>query len=574
MDSGSDAPAGRRILIVSNFYPPAAIGGAEVVAARQARALSDAGHLLAVFAGAPAGDALEPGALERAEDPDGRFTVFRVGHISLDPEDNFFRPEVARRFAAVLAYFDPEIVHFHNVAGLGVNLIPLAKAHGARVALTLHDHWGFCFKNTRLRNDLALCHDFEDCALCRSRMATGNGPALPVRLRRDYVAWCVGHADHLISPSRYMAETYDGAGLLTRPVEAISNGIDLDAVPVPPARISRAPLQFVCAAYLGVHKGIPQLLEAAERLAAISELGGHWHLTIAGHGDLAGALESDIASGRFAGSVTYVGRLSRTEMLALLGRSDAVVLPSIWPENEPVTMLEAIASGVAQIATRIGGNVDLVEDGKSGLLVEPGDGPGLAAAMERLIRDPDLARRFGDRNLARREAFDEAATVERLVALYERPASAASREELLVICAGEPSGRQLDLMMHRFHVAEAERCRVRFVWHGWIGADGWSAAALLWMWSASGVDEASLAMRALRAGIPILAPSGSALAGLSTLTGLPTYDTLLDALGIIAAMAELPPSGRHVRPAAATAARMLCAVLPRPAFHLSSELAR
>ncbi len=176
--------AKHRILIVTNFYPPNAIGGAEVVAARQARAFFNSGHRVSVFAGGLPQDNLESGALEREWDHDGNIPVFRTGLVSLDTGENFFRPEMARRLTAVLRFFDPDIVHFHNVIGLGVNLIPLAKAHGAKVFVTLHDHWGFCFKNTRLRNDLALCTNFEECAHCLTRIETDNGNEMPTRLRR------------------------------------------------------------------------------------------------------------------------------------------------------------------------------------------------------------------------------------------------------------------------------------------------------------------------------------------------------------------------------------------------------
>ena len=54
------------------------------------------------------------------------------------------------------------------------------------------------------------------------------------RLRRDYVAWCLGHADKLITPSAYLAAAYAEAGFLADSIAAISNGIDLDAVPTDP----------------------------------------------------------------------------------------------------------------------------------------------------------------------------------------------------------------------------------------------------------------------------------------------------------------------------------------------------
>ena len=103
-------------------------------------------------------------------------------------------------------------MHFHNAMGLGANLIPTAKAAARRCIVTLHDHWGFCFRQTRLRTDGSLCANHEECAGCKQNVMPGNHVALPMRLRRDYVVWCVTQADQLLAPSGYMAYAYTQAG--------------------------------------------------------------------------------------------------------------------------------------------------------------------------------------------------------------------------------------------------------------------------------------------------------------------------------------------------------------------------
>lgn len=565
-----------RILIVSNFYPPEAIGGAEIVAARQARALSYAGHCVAVFAGGLPRAGLEAAAIEREQDHDGAFDVFRVGHVSLDAGENFFRPELGRHFAAVLAHFRPDIVHFHNVIGLGANLIPLAKAHARKVVVTLHDHWGFCFKNTRLRNNLDLCGDFEGCAACQPRMTTGIGPALPVRLRRDFVAWCLGHADAVISPSRYMAQVYNDAGLFAQTVQVISNGIDLDTLarssrPVAVPILEERPLHFVCAAYLGKHKGILHLLEALERLHGQSEFTGRWQLTLAGHGDLAQKINMDNARGRFGTALTFAGRIERSAMFELLARADVVVLPSIWPENEPVTMLEAIASGKAQIATRIGGNVELIRDGETGLLVPPGDGKALAEAMASLLRAPALVQQFKQANVARRREIDEAITIQQIRRLYDLPAAPHRDADFVVACVGQASHPQLDHLLSSFHVVEHHKRRVRLVWHDWLDADGWQNVKLLWSLPGTGLEAGAHVARAMRAGIPVLAEVSGPMAGLTQIYDLPPYSSLADALGTIAALSELPPDGPAHAETTLAASRWLSIFLPRAAFNLEAE---
>jgi glycosyltransferase involved in cell wall biosynthesis len=82
------------------------------------------------------------------------------------------------------------------------------------------------------------------------------------------------------------------------------------------------------------------------------------------------------------------------EVVKYYQASDIFVLPS-YAEGMPNSLLEAMACGLPVIASRIGGVVDVVEDGKSGILVEPGDVSGLASAMVRLLKDAELRQRLG-----------------------------------------------------------------------------------------------------------------------------------------------------------------------------------
>ena len=175
-----------RVLIVSSHYPPHFAGGAEIVAHRQARSLLQLGWEVKVFAGRPdAPRVSEPElALER-EDFDG-LEVLRTSSTLNDTGANFFSLSHATLFEGVARDFAPDVVHCHNLVGLGVNLIGASKRTGARTIVTLHDYWGFCFKGILLRNDLSLCDDHDACHVCLPALATEDG-MLPIRLRRDYI---------------------------------------------------------------------------------------------------------------------------------------------------------------------------------------------------------------------------------------------------------------------------------------------------------------------------------------------------------------------------------------------------
>ena len=181
-----------RLLVVSNFYPPRIVGGAEVVAHRHARLMGARGWRVTVLAGVLPSPEFPTGAVH-VEQVEG-IEVVLVGLRSLDPDDNFQWSVARNLLVSLIATTRPDWVHAHNLMGLGVDLIHRSRA-GRRQngCQRLHDNWGYCFKSTRLRNNGAVCDDVEECHLCLNTIRSSNGP-LPIRMRRDFVMRCLDHA--------------------------------------------------------------------------------------------------------------------------------------------------------------------------------------------------------------------------------------------------------------------------------------------------------------------------------------------------------------------------------------------
>jgi glycosyltransferase involved in cell wall biosynthesis len=91
--------------------------------------------------------------------------------------------------------------------------------------------------------------------------------------------------------------------------------------------------------------------------------------------------------------VRFVGPKPREEVLSLFREAGATILSSSW-ENFPHTVVESLAVGTPVLATRTGGVAEVVEDGRNGLLVEPGDAGALAGAIRRYFGDDELRRRL------------------------------------------------------------------------------------------------------------------------------------------------------------------------------------
>jgi glycosyltransferase involved in cell wall biosynthesis len=115
-------------------------------------------------------------------------------------------------------------------------------------------------------------------------------------------------------------------------------------------------------------------------------------LALAGKGPQEETLRRQAQALGLAGRVRFLGELP--DIRSLLGAADVFILPSV-AEGMSNALLEAMASGLACVATRIGGNVELMADGTTGELVDVGDSQQLAAAVLRLLADPARAARLG-----------------------------------------------------------------------------------------------------------------------------------------------------------------------------------
>jgi glycosyltransferase involved in cell wall biosynthesis len=111
--------------------------------------------------------------------------------------------------------------------------------------------------------------------------------------------------------------------------------------------------------------------------------------------------------------------IGRDELPSLYRSSGMLVLPSVWEEPFGIPLVEAMASGLPVVATRVGGIPEIVEHGVTGLLVPPDDPDALAGAIAELLVDPSRARELGEAGRRRaEERFSWETVAERLRGLY------------------------------------------------------------------------------------------------------------------------------------------------------------
>lgn len=185
------------------------------------------------------------------------------------------------------------------------------------------------------------------------------------------------------------------AELIRRKVPAAVNRTTIlfnatPAVPLSRYPVARnAPVKLLFLGKLGKQKGVPQFVCALERLA--SEPG--WFAILAGDGEIS-QTRDDVAHRGLCERVSIPGWVDASDVEILLREADILVLPS-FAENLPMSVVEAFAYGIAVVCTPVGALPDIVENERTGLLVEPGNVDELTQAVQRLLRDPDLRNRLG-----------------------------------------------------------------------------------------------------------------------------------------------------------------------------------
>ena len=218
-------------------------------------------------------------------------------------------------------------------------------------------------------------------------------------------------------------------------LHVIHCGVDVEAFRPAQARDEPrvAKGRFTISAIGTLHevKGQVHLVEACRRLAA---RGLDVACTLIGDGPDRAMLAERIRGAGLGGTVELLGALPADRIATHLRTTDVLVVPSVPSadgrrEGIPVVLMEAMASGVPVVASRLSGIPELVKDGVSGLLVAPGDADGLASAVARLHDDAALRRRLAERGRqVVLDGFDIRASAARLAAAIDAAAQGRAPE--------------------------------------------------------------------------------------------------------------------------------------------------
>lgn len=430
-----------RALLVTHGFPPAASGGAELYAETHACALAQTGDHVLVMS--RESDSARRDFDVRRE----RRDVYEIAWVNntfaavRSFSDTYTDERVDRAAARLIDEFAPDIAHVHHLTCLSTGIVHLLRSRGIPVFVTLHDYWLLCHRGQLLDIHYQSCPGpgLDGCASClgpaasapaaayagRSALAAATQPlpaALGARILRSAarIAQTAAPSDagrraaaarwvhmrsvldavtHFFAPSQYLCDRFVAAGVDAGRISVSEYGWALPvgghALPPEPATARRSrPLRFGFIGSLMVSKAPHLLIEASAQLPAAACEVHIWGDHADYHGDA--HYRARLAPLLRDPQVVSHGKLSRERLQEALAGIDALVVPSIWPENSPLVIREAFLAGVPVVASNIGGIPETVRDGVNGLLFEAGSIAGLCHALQRLIGERGLLDRLRD----------------------------------------------------------------------------------------------------------------------------------------------------------------------------------
>jgi glycosyltransferase involved in cell wall biosynthesis len=401
-----------RILHVNKFLYRR--GGAEAYMEDLAELQVAAGHTVAFFGMThPLNTHLE-------------YASYFPSHIELEPPPPtlsgrvrgvarmLYSTSASRGMDGVLADFQPDIVHLHNIYHqLSPSVLRPVARRRIPAVMTLHDYKLACptyqFLDHGNLCQACLGGHFQHAVLRRCKDGSlGSSAVMAGELFVHTITRAYAPVRVFVCPSAFLEGRMRAAGVYPRRMRHIPHFIETRDVPVKTALGSGA----LVAGRLSPEKGIDVAIRAVGAIDGAA-------LEIAGTGPDEESLRR-LADAVAPGRVRFHGLVDKAEVQRLMLAAAVVVVPSRWYENQPMVVLEALARGVPVVGSTLGGMPELIEPGVTGELVPANDPRALAAALAPLLRDPERA--FSMREAARTaivSKFSPERHLERISATYD-----------------------------------------------------------------------------------------------------------------------------------------------------------
>ncbi|MDI3475590.1 MAG: hypothetical protein PWQ95_1318 [Thermococcaceae archaeon] len=334
-----------------------------------------------------------------------QFVLFKAIQI----KNTYINKSIEQKFMEFLRDIEPDIIHFHNLWRFrSAKLIDVAHQLNIPAVLTLHDYWFLCPFSIMVnyKNNVCSMPEPNECHRCWVEKLTANAPVRQLRpflrftlkianspkdfkKRNEFLKRMLLTVDKIIAPSRFLRETFIRSGVPEEKIIYLENGYNLSEFKgFKKKKKDTNKIIFGFAGSVipikGVHLLIDTFLKIPEDKA---------ELRIYGNYDPKSSYVRKLFS-KIQGksNIYFLGKYDDPKVP--FSEVDILVFPSISYENCPLVLAEARATKTPVIASNLGAIPEFVEDGKTGLLFEPGNLQDLYEKIMAIIENPELIEKF------------------------------------------------------------------------------------------------------------------------------------------------------------------------------------
>ena len=380
----------KRILLISEFYPPKVHGGGEITAKTLAESLSKKDHLVSVLTSEP----------KERKDEENRVNVI-YSLKSGDPKSLWgtvkrnvnFQKSLRNSLNKKNINEKNEILHFLNTTS-----IPSFPIKNKKTVATINGYTQFCPKGNLFYKDKKVCNGCSPSKFinCITKSEMIGKVKIPFYLKYNPIFWLGLYNNYLkrkknlknvnqyISISDFITKQLVKAGIRKENITKVYNIHNVKEN----NKHLNLQTKGIVVTFIGSlekFKGIELLIKSFRNIKEEATL------VIAGEGSLKKKIEDNIKKNE---NIKILGKISYDYIPSLYQKSDIIIQPALWPEPFSRIMLEATFFGKPIIATDVGGNKEGVINGKNGFLVKPRIEE-LRKAMVKIIEDKNLRDKMG-----------------------------------------------------------------------------------------------------------------------------------------------------------------------------------
>ncbi len=392
-----------KICLITNLYPPYSRGGAEHVVFKTVKGMLEKGHKVVVITTSPHGEDYEVNEnFSIYHFRPWNFFFYTQAHKhnvlmrALWHAVDMFHFGSAKHVREILKKEKPNVVHTHNLMGIGF-LIP-SVIRGLKI------------KHLHTVHDVQLVEPSGIILKLKEKDWRYNG--LPTKIYTWLMKNLIGSPNVVISPSQFLLDFYSNRGFFKKSKKVmLRNPVLVDEV-----LVERHPYNHIRFLYLGQiekHKGINFLVKTFTELIDEKDIQAELH--IAGDGS---EFKNILKITNDYENIIMHGKVDHVELPKLFEETDMTVVPSLCYENSPTVIFESFSFGAPVLASRVEGIAELIKEGENGMTFETGDKDSLKEKILYCVDNIDKIVDMGQKTNQSVKGLSQKDYIEKLNDLY------------------------------------------------------------------------------------------------------------------------------------------------------------